>query len=166
MATRRGTVKKTELSAFANVRASGIIAVDLRVDDALVDVALTSGNDDVILISDAGYGKRTPLDQFPRKGRGGQGVIGQQLNDKTGRLIGAIVVDDSHEIMLISEAGILIRTRAAEVRVAGRNTQGVRIMRPTEGDRLVGVDRIEAEPVGEAANGNGNGGNGNEAAPA
>ena len=238
MATRRGTVKKTELAAFANVRASGIIAVDLRVDDALVDVALTSGGDDVILISDAGrairfnegdvrvmgrgatgvrgirliktfaagedesedsaadvaeteenvdtgaadgarvialivprdkggdvltvselgFGKRTPLDQFPRKGRGGQGVIGQQLNDKTGRLIGAIVVDDSHEIMLISEKGVLIRTRAAEVRIAGRNTQGVRLMRPDDGDRLVGVDRIEAE--GEEGNGNGGNGNG------
>jgi DNA gyrase subunit A len=228
MATRRGTVKKTELSAFANVRANGIIAVDLRVDDVLVDVALTNGGDDVILISDAGramrfpesavrsmgrtstgvrgmkllktfaggedevdevadspaedveevdavtsgdsarvialivppregavgdiltvsefgFGKRTPVDQFPRKGRGGQGVIGQQLNDKTGRLIGAIVVDDGHEIMLISEDGNLIRTRASEVRVAGRNTQGVRIMRPVEGDRLVGLDRIEAE---------------------
>jgi DNA gyrase subunit A len=235
MATRRGTVKKTELAAFANVRSSGIIAVDLRVDDALVDVALTSGGGDVILISDAGrairfneadvramgrgatgvrgikliktfagsedesddaasdaaeveesadtgtadsarvialivptdkggdvltvsefgFGKRTPLDQFPRKGRGGQGVIGQQLNDKTGRLIGAIVVDDSHEIMLISEAGVLIRTRAAEVRVAGRNTQGVRLMRPDEGDRLVGVDRIESE--GEEGNGGANG---------
>ena len=228
MATRRGTVKKTELSAFQNVRSNGIIAVDLRVDDALVDVALTTGGSDIILISDAGramrfpesavramgrtstgvrgmkliktfaagedeveevgveagaeeveeiidaaasagdtarvialivpgesgdiltvseygYGKRTPIDQFPRKGRGGQGVIGQQLNDKTGRLIGAIVVDDSHEIMLISETGNLIRTRASEVRVAGRNTQGVRIMRPVDGDRLVGLDRIEAE---------------------
>ena len=225
MVTRRGTVKKTELSAFQNVRSNGIIAVDLRVDDALVDVALTSGSNDIILISDAGramrfneaevrsmgrgatgvrgmrlvktfagseeevegdeavvdgteaddasevsgegarvialivpgvsgdiltvsefgFGKRTPIDQFPRKGRGGQGVIGQQLNDKTGRLIGAIVVDDSHEIMLISETGNLIRTRAAEVRIAGRNTQGVRIMRPVEGDRLVGLDRIEAE---------------------
>jgi DNA gyrase subunit A len=237
MATRRGTVKKTELSAFANVRSNGIIAVDLRVDDALVDVALTTGNDDIILISDAGramrfneaavrvmgrgatgvrgirliktfasgddeaddgnveaadeandvvdagaetarvialivpgaaggdiltvseygYGKRTPLDQFPRKGRGGQGVIGQQLNDKTGRLIGAVLVDDSHELMLISEGGILIRTRAAEVRVAGRNTQGVRVMRAMEGDRLVGLDRIEAEEEGDVVD---------EAAPA
>jgi DNA gyrase subunit A len=72
-------------------------------------------------------------------------VIGQQLNDKTGRLIGALVVDDSHDIMLISESGNLIRTRASEVRIAGRNTQGVRIMRPVDGDRLVGLDRIESE---------------------
>jgi DNA gyrase subunit A len=119
---------------------------------------------DVLTVSEFGFGKRTPLDQFPRKGRGGQGVIGQQLNEKTGRLIGAIVVNDTHEIMLISEAGVLIRTRAVEVRVAGRNTQGVRLMRPDEGDRLVGVDRIETD--GEEANGNGNGhsesGNGGE----
>lgn len=231
MVTKRGTVKKTSLSAFANVRSNGIIAVDLRVDDALVGVALTTGDNDIILISDAGramrfneamvramgrtstgvrgmrltktfatseeeaddavevvvddaddapesngngngdgarvialivpekgdiltvseygFGKRTPVDQFPRKGRGGQGVIGQQLNDKTGRLIGAVVVDDSHELMLISESGNLIRTRASEVRVAGRNTQGVRIMRPIEGDRLVGLDVIEAEDAAE-----------------
>ncbi|HSW11288.1 MAG TPA: DNA gyrase subunit A [Solimonas sp.] len=223
MATRRGTVKKTELSAFANVRSNGIIAVDLRVDDELVGVALTTGQDDIILISDAGrairfneatvrvmgrgatgvrgmrliktfagseeegedavvsevdeavdeaadngegarvislivpetgdiltvsefgFGKRTPIDQFPKRGRGGQGVIGQSLTDKTGRLIGAVTVDDRHELMLISESGNLIRTRASEVRVAGRNTQGVRIMRPVEGDRLVGVDRYVAE---------------------
>ena len=223
MATRRGTVKKTPLEAFANIRSNGLIAVDLRIDDELVDVALTNGSNDIILLSDAGramrfpetavrsmgrgatgvrgmrliktfaaseeegaeevvevvddaddavdtagegarvialiipskgdiltvseygFGKRTPVDQFPRKGRGGQGVIGQQLNDKTGRLIGALVVDDSHDIMLISESGNLIRTRASEVRIAGRNTQGVRIMRPIDGDRLVGLDRIESE---------------------
>ncbi|AXQ29504.1 DNA gyrase subunit A [Solimonas sp. K1W22B-7] len=223
MATRRGTVKKTPLSAFANVRSNGLIAVDLRVDDELVGVALTSGHDDIILISDSGrairfnegdvrsmgrgatgvrgmrllksfagseeegeeavvaeadeaaddtpdngesarvislivpetgdiltvsefgFGKRTPIDQFPKRGRGGQGVIGQALTDKTGRLIGAVTVDDRHELMLISESGNLIRTRAAEVRIAGRNTQGVRIMRPVDGDRLVGVDRYVAE---------------------
>jgi DNA gyrase subunit A len=233
MATRRGTVKKTELAAFANVRANGIIAVDLRVDDALVDVQLTTGDDDVILVSDAGrairfnenavrsmgrgatgvrgirlvksfasedeaedesgdeavvedadaaveangngsdaarvialivpkqgdiltvsefgYGKRTPVDQFPRKGRGGQGVIGQSLSDKTGRLIGAVVVDDTHQVMLISEAGNLIRFKASDVRSMGRNTQGVRLMRPVEGDRLVGLDRIEAEAEADEA---------------
>ncbi|MGH8444452.1 MAG: DNA gyrase C-terminal beta-propeller domain-containing protein, partial [Solimonas sp.] len=226
MATRRGTVKKTELSAFQNVRSNGIIAVDLRVDDELVGVALTKGEDDIILISDAGrairfnegdvrgmgrgatgvrgmrllkafagteegaeetlaedaveagegddaadaladgarvialivaeggdiltvsefgYGKRTPIEQFPRRGRGGQGVIGQSLSERTGRLIGAVTVDDSHEVMLISESGNLIRFRTTDVRSMGRNTQGVRLMRPQEGDRLVGIDRILAE---------------------
>ncbi|WP_028006386.1 DNA gyrase subunit A [Solimonas flava] len=226
MATRRGTVKKTPLAAFQNVRSNGIIAVDLRVDDELVGVALTQGRDDVILISDAGrairfdegdvramgrgatgvrgmrliktfaggdeageeavdeaggelaegdeaadalndgariialivaeggdiltvsefgYGKRTPVEQFPRRGRGGQGVIAQSLSDKTGRLIGAVTVDDSHEVMLISEDGNLIRFRTTDVRTMSRNTQGVRLMRPQDGDRLVGIDRILAE---------------------
>ncbi|NKF22681.1 DNA gyrase subunit A [Solimonas marina] len=231
MATRRGTVKKTELSAFQNVRSNGIIAVDLRVDDELVGVALTSGEDDIILISDAGrairfneadvrgmgrgatgvrgmrllktfssseedaedaadagddadesgealdsarvislivakegdiltvsefgYGKRTPVEQFPLRGRGGQGVIGQALSDKTGRLIGAVTVDDSHEVMLISEFGVLIRFKTTDVRTMSRNTQGVRLMRPQDGDRLVGADRFlvedDDELVAEAA---------------
>jgi DNA gyrase subunit A len=229
MVTRRGTVKKTELSAFQNVRSNGIIAVDLRVDDELVGVALTGGDHEIILISDAGrairfresdvrsmgrgatgvrgmrllksfaggeeadddatddaaaddavsdgahvialivadggdiltvseygYGKRTPVEQFPRRGRGGQGVIAQSLSERTGRLIGAVAVDDTHQVMLISEDGILIRFKTTDVRTMGRNTQGVRLMRPGDGDRLVGVDRIvldedeEAESEGAA----------------
>jgi DNA gyrase subunit A len=222
MATRLGTVKKTRLAAFANIRANGIIAVDLRIDDALVGVALTDGGNDVLLFSDAGrvirfneadvrcmgrvatgvrgmrlirrgdraaedsvedsvdaaiegdeesvaaegariialivadggeiltvseygFGKRTAIDQFPRRGRGGQGVIAQALSDKTGNLIGAIEVRDAHQVMLISEAGILIRFKTTDVRSLGRNTQGVRLMRPDDGDRLVGLDRVEAE---------------------
>jgi DNA gyrase subunit A len=229
LATRRGTVKKTVLAAYANIRANGLIAVDLRADDELIGAALTSGNDDVLLFSDAGrvirfhesnvrpmgrmatgvrgmrlvrvqeseeaetsdgsaeetestdapqagaariiamllaepgrdilvvseygYGKRTPIEQFPLRGRGGMGVIAQALTDKTGDLIGAVTVDDRHEVMLISEAGVLIRTRASEVRIAGRNTQGVRLMRPDDGDRLVGVDRFEPEVAAEAVDG-------------
>jgi DNA gyrase subunit A len=72
-------------------------------------------------------------------------VIAHSLNDKTGDLVSALVVDDSHEIMLITEAGTLIRTRASEVRIAGRNTQGVRIMKPDAGDRIVGIDRFAVE---------------------
>jgi DNA gyrase subunit A len=242
MATRRGTVKKTPLAAFANIRANGIIAVDLRIDDALVNVALTSGNNNILLFSDAGrgirfneadvrsmgrvatgvrgmrlvkagdsaeevaseegaaedaatepavteivetgaasviamivseggdiltvsengFGKRTAIDDFPVHRRGGQGVIAQALNDKTGKLVGAIQVDDRHEVMLISEQGNLIRFKTTDVRTMGRNTQGVRLMRPNEGDRLVGIDRIETD--GEEGNGNGNGA-GAESAP-
>ena len=72
-------------------------------------------------------------------------MIAHSLNDKTGDLVSALVVDDSHEIMLITEAGTLIRTRASEVRIAGRNTQGVRIMKPDAGDRIVGIDRFAVE---------------------
>ena len=227
MATRLGTVKKTELSAFANIRSNGIIAVDLRVDDALVGVALTTGNNDVLMFSDAGrvirfnendvrsmgrtatgvrgmrlvrrdeaseetsdapvidgdaaeaseevaqaqiialivvspetegsapadiltvsengYGKRTPIDQFPLRGRGGMGVLAQALTDKTGNLIGAVEVGDGHQVMLISESANLIRFKTTDVRSMGRNTQGVRLMKPNPGDRLVSLDRIAVE---------------------
>ncbi|MGH9807656.1 MAG: DNA gyrase C-terminal beta-propeller domain-containing protein, partial [Terriglobia bacterium] len=130
-------------------------AADAAGEGARVIALIIPSKGDILTVSECGFGKRTPVDQFPRKGRGGQGVIGQQLNDKTGRLIGALVVDDSHDIMLISESGNLIRTRASEVRVAGRNTQGVRIMRPVDGDRLVGLDRIESEDdeTGEVSEG-------------
>jgi DNA gyrase subunit A len=104
-------------------------------------------------VSEYGYGKRTPIDQFPLRGRGGQGVIAQALSDKTGNLVGAIEVHDGHEVMLISEAGILIRFKTTDVRTMSRNTQGVRLMRPVDGDRLVGVDRVEADEERDEADG-------------
>jgi DNA gyrase subunit A len=116
---------------------------------------VAEGDGDVLTVSSQGYGKRTPIAQFPLRGRGGQGVIAQALNAKTGDLVGALPVNDAHEIMLITESGNLIRTRASEVRVAGRNTQGVRIMRPDAGDRLVGLDRIETEAEDDVAAGDG-----------
>jgi DNA gyrase subunit A len=87
------------------------------------------------------------IDHFPLRGRGGQGVIAQALSEKSGKLIGAVEVHDRHEIMLISDGGRLIRIAASEIKQLGRNTQGVRIARPTEGDKLVGLDRIEAAEV-------------------
>ncbi|HWY24206.1 MAG TPA: DNA gyrase C-terminal beta-propeller domain-containing protein, partial [Nevskia sp.] len=102
-----------------------------------------------------GYGKRTPIDGFPLRGRGGQGVIAQALSDKSGNLIGAVEVDDTHDIMLISDGGRLIRVAAKEIKTLGRNTQGVRVVRPTDGDRLVSLDRMtpEGAPEGEPGNG-------------
>jgi DNA gyrase subunit A len=101
-------------------------------------------------VSGQGYGKRTPIDGFPLRGRGGQGVIAQALSDKTGELIGAVEVDDSHDIMLISDGGRLIRVAAKEIKTLGRNTQGVRVVRPSEGDRLVSLDRMAPESDDEA----------------
>ena len=106
---------------------------------------------DILTVSEFGYGKRTAIANFPLRGRGGQGVIAQALSDKTGRLLGALDINDRHELMLISDAGHLIRVRAAEIKQLGRNTQGVRIARPSEGDRLVGLDRIEPDPEADAA---------------
>jgi DNA gyrase subunit A len=131
--------------------------VDDAVEEALVEVAarvialIVAKQGDILTISETGYGKRTPIEQFPLRGRGGMGVIAQALSDKSGNLIGAIEVEDGHQVMLISESGNLIRFKTTDVRTMGRNTQGVRLMRPVDGDRLVSVDRIEAEDEGESA---------------
>jgi len=193
MATSHGTVKKTPLSAFSRPRANGIIAIDLREGDRLVNVAITDGRQDIMLFSSAGkairfkesdvrtmgrgaagvrgirlaaghelialiivdegliltatergYGKRTLVEEFPLRGRGGQGVIGIQTSDRNGRTVGALQVRDDDEIMLISMNGTLVRTAVADISILGRNTQGVRLIRVGDDDRLVGLERIES----------------------
>jgi len=198
MATSGGTVKKTALSQFSRPRTSGIIAIDLR-SDYLVDVAITDGdreillvasngkairfaesdvrpmgrgaagvrgikladNDDVIALcvldegmilsaTEHGYGKRTSPDEFPRQGRGGQGVIAIQTTERNGRTVGALQVADDDEIMLISSTGTLVRTPVRDISVIGRNTQGVRLIRLESDQRLVGLARIEGMESDEA----------------
>ena len=94
-------------------------------------------------VSEKGYGKRTALDDFPVKGRGGQGVIAMQASDRNGALVGALLVSDQDEIMLISDQGTLVRTRVGEISLLSRNTQGVRLIRVRADEKLVGVARIE-----------------------
>ncbi len=109
----------------------------------------------ILVATEHGYGKRTALADFPTQGRGGQGVIAIQTTDRNGRLVGALQVADDDEIMLISSGGTLVRTRVADVSVQGRNTQGVRLIRLDDGDRLVGLERIEVladEDEGEEQN--------------
>ncbi len=191
MATAQGTVKKTPLSDFSRPRSNGIIAVDLRVDDYLVNVDVTDGTRDVMLFSSAGkairfkesdvrpmgrtacgvrgirlsadqrvialiivdegtvlmatengYGKRTLVSDYPTHGRGGQGVISIQGSDRNGDVVGAVLVGDEDEIMLISNGGTLVRTRVNEISTMGRNTQGVRLINLHNDERLVGVERI------------------------
>jgi DNA gyrase subunit A len=191
MATANGTVKKTSLSNFARPRASGLIAVDLRDGDYLVNVAITDGSRDVMLFNNVGkvirfkevdvrpmgrtacgvrgiklkggqrvismiiasaspvltatengFGKRTMADDYPVYGRGGQGVIAIQVTERNGDVVGAVHADDSDEVMLISGGGTLVRTRVNEISVMGRNTQGVRLISLTSGEKLVGIERI------------------------
>jgi DNA gyrase subunit A len=192
MATRNGTVKKTPLSAFSRPRASGIIAVDLRDDDQLVEVEVTDGTREVMLFTSGGkairfseeevrpmgrdstgvrgvklgtgqtvialivvrdglvltasangYGKLTPLEDYPVHGRGGQGVIALQTTERNGETVAALQVTPEHELMLISSDGTLVRTPVADVSIVGRNTQGVRLIRLSDGERLTGVERVE-----------------------
>ena len=193
MATSGGTVKKTPLSQFSRPRASGIIAIDLRNADRLVDAAITDGNAEILLVASSGkairfkesdvrpmgrgaagvrgikladghevialsildegmiltatengYGKRTQVDEFPVQGRGGQGVIAIQTTARNGRTVGALQVAEDDEIMLISSNGTLVRTPVADISIVGRNTQGVRLIRVEEGQRLVGLAGIES----------------------
>lgn len=192
MATSAGTVKKTPLNEFERQRANGKIAIDLREDDTLVGVAVTDGQQNVLLfassgkancfnesdvrsmgrtasgvrgmrlqddqkiisliiaaegtvltITENGYGKRTRLEEFTLHKRGGQGMIGIQTSARNGALVGAVLVNEHDEIMLITDGGILVRTPVDGISVVGRNTQGVRIIRLDKGEKVIGVDRIE-----------------------
>ena len=211
MATSQGTVKKTALSDFSNPRKAGIIAVDLDEGDYLIGAAVTDGEHDVMLFSDAGkavrfsegdvramgrtargvrgmaleegqkviamlvadderrsvltatengYGKRTPLIEHTRHGRGTKGMIAIQSSERNGRMVAAILVEEGDEIMLITTGGVLVRTRVDEIREMGRATQGVTLIGVEEGDTLSRVQRVVGSDspevlaaVGESAEG-------------
>ncbi len=104
----------------------------------------------VLTATENGYGKRTPVDDYPVHGRGGQGVISIQTTERNGAVVGAELVKDEHEIMLITDGGTLVRTRVAEISTLGRNTQGVKLINLTASEKLVGIERIvEDEEVDE-----------------
>ena len=131
--------------------ATGVRGMRLSSGEHVVSLIVVDGDDDVLTATERGFGKRTELAEYPRKGRGTQGVIAIQCSERNGALIGAVQLGESHELMLISNVGTLVRTRAAEVARVGRNTQGVTLIRlPTE-EQLVGVVRVEA--FGEEGNG-------------
>ncbi|HEY7116081.1 MAG TPA: DNA gyrase subunit A [Tepidisphaeraceae bacterium] len=205
-ATAKGTVKKTALSAYGNIRTNGIIAIGLEEGDELIAVELTSGKDHIVLGTRSGlairfeeadvramgrpaggvtgarfkregdsvvsmivipngdntccqiltacvngYGKRTPLEDYPVKGRGTRGVINIDANDRNGDVVGMQRVIDSDEVMFITERGILMRTRVSEIRQTGRNAAGVRLIRLDEGDKLVALARIDPAEAKEDA---------------
>ena len=193
MATSEGTVKKTALTAFSNPRKAGIIAVNLDDGDHLIGVAITDGQCDVMLFSDAGkavrfaetdvrpmgrdargvrgmtledgqaviamlvakdesqsvltatengYGKRTPVAEYTRHGRGTKGMIAIQTSDRNGRLVGAVLVEPTDEVMLISTGGVLIRTSVDSIREMGRSTQGVTLINLDEGTFLASIEKV------------------------
>ena len=220
MATEYGTIKRVELEQFSNVRSNGLRAIELNGDDTLIGVAITDGEQQIMLFSNEGkairfaetdvrsmgrsakgvrgmrvtigaaalleenedndvdsddedgsdsalisrivslvvvpetgevlcasengYGKRTPVDDFPTKKRGGKGVIAIKTSERNGQLVGAVAIDETKELMLISDGGTLVRTRASEVAQTGRNAQGVRLIRLGNEELLVGVVSVEA----------------------
>ena len=115
----------------------------------VVSMIVVDGDGDILTASENGYGKRTPVSEFPRKGRGTQGVIAMQTSERNGDLVGAIQLTETHEILLISDQGTLVRTRAAEVSQVGRNTQGVTLMRVAEDEKLIAVERVDVLEVAD-----------------
>ena len=125
----------------------------VRLDEGQKVIALiVVGEGAVLTVTENGYGKRTPVDDYPRKGRGGQGVIAIQTSERNGRLVGAVQVESDHEIMLITDGGTLVRTRVEEISLVSRNTQGVKLISLQGSEKLTGIEKVES--IGEA-DGNG-----------
>src|SRR6185312_4509617 len=122
----------------------GIKLADAQEVSALIVVGQGESGGSVLTASASGYGKRKPVGDFPVHGRGGQGVIAMQTSDRNGTTVAALQVLPGQEIMLISSTGTLVRTSVDGVSELGRNTQGVRLIRLSEGERLVGIERIES----------------------
>lgn len=128
--------------------AAGVRGIKLAAGDRVVSLIIPRTDGAVLTATANGYGKRTSLSEYPVKSRGTQGVISIKVDDRNGKVVGAIQVDEHNEIMLITNAGTLVRTRVSEVSVIGRNTGGVRLIRTMEGEIVVSLARI-AEPSDE-----------------
>ena len=135
--------------------AAGVRGIKLGDGQELVGL-IVIGEGNILTASENGYGKLTPLDDFPAHGRGGQGVIALQTTDRNGATVAALQVTAGQEVMMISSTGTLVRTPVDEISVVGRNTQGVRLIRLGEGERLVGIERID-ETLDVAVEGGGEG---------
>jgi DNA gyrase subunit A len=125
--------------------ASGVRGIRLPDGDEVISLIIPDPDGRILTASENGYGKLTPVEEFPVHGRGGQGVIAMQTSERNGRLVAATQVATTDELMLMSSSGTLVRTRAGEISVLGRNTQGVRLIRLDDGERLIGVEPVEPE---------------------
>ncbi|MFD3155343.1 DNA gyrase subunit A [Haloimpatiens sp. FM7330] len=195
MATKAGLIKKTSLSQYSNIRKNGLNAINLKEDDELIDVKLTEGNNQIVVItrdgysirfeeqdvrpmgrtatgvkaitlrkediavamnvvseeeqllviSQNGFGKRTPISEYNTQRRGGKGVITYKITDKTGYIVGAKMVKDTDEIMLINSKDIVIRINVSDISVTSRNTMGVTLMKTGEEIEVVAVAKINCD---------------------
>jgi len=123
--------------------ATGVRGIRLMENEKVVSLIVPQGEGDVLTATENGFGKRTPIGEYPAKSRATKGVVSIKVSERNGLVVGAIQVDESKEIMLISDQGTLVRTRASEVSTVGRNTQGVRLIRTADDERVVGLQRID-----------------------
>ncbi len=140
--------RETDVRAMGRT-ARGIRGIRLGSGHSMISLIIPRPQGMVLTVSENGYGKRTQLEEYPTKGRGGKGMIAMSTSERNGRTVGAVQVFEGDELMLISNQGTLVRTRTDEVSILGRNTQGVRVIRTKEGESLVGVQRID-EPAAES----------------
>ena len=123
--------------------ATGVRGIKLQEGQRVVSLIVPRGNGAILTATENGYGKRTPLEDYPAKSRATQGVVSIKVSERNGKVVGAVQVDETDEIMLISNMGTLVRTRVGEVSTVGRNTQGVRLIRTADDEKVVGLQRIE-----------------------
>ena len=150
--------KGEEVVSLIVAESAGGIELDEEIGDEVIDDAIEVGTDVVEVVetvvddgassyiltaTENGYGKRTPLAEYPRKGRGTQGVIGIQTTERNGKLVGAVLLGGNDEVLLISDGGTLVRTRSSEISRVGRNTQGVTLIRLSKGEKLQAVERLD-----------------------
>lgn len=206
MCTLKGTIKKTDMTAFSHVRQNGIIAINLEEGDKLIGAEITDGNCDVIIgtheglacrfresdvramgrtaagvrgislaksdyvismiiirrsdsqvlvVSENGYGKRTKFEDFRLTKRGAKGVISMNLTTKTGKVVGLLPAVDSEDLVVMTVNGILIRQSIKHIRTIGRNTQGVKLIRLDEGDRIADITTVNRDDDEEIIDENG-----------
>ena len=125
--------------------ARGVKGMKLKKDQKLISLNVADPSKTVLCLSENGYGKKTQLDDFPTHNRGGQGVISIKTSERNGAMVAAALVDEADGIMLISDKGTMIRTNVAQVPTLSRNTQGVKIITPKEGEKLIECVNIPQE---------------------
>jgi DNA gyrase subunit A len=196
MSTRQGIIKKTNIMEYSNARKSGLQAIALKDEDELIDVRLTDGERNVVIvtregmsitfsetdvrpvgrvsqgvigikldegdyvvgmepiydekafllaITENGFGKRTELEEYRVQTRAGKGVITYKTTNKTGKVVGIMIVKDDDDVMLISDTGVIIRLEVNNISVLGRSTQGVTLMRATDGGKVVSIAKVSPE---------------------
>jgi len=133
---------ETDVRAMGRT-ARGVRGIRLQEGQTMISLIVLKPGGAILTATEHGYGKRTLVEEFPAHGRGGQGVIAIQTSDRNGHVVGAVQAFDQDELILISDAGTLVRTRVDEISVVGRNTQGVRLIHLADAERLVEIQRIE-----------------------
>ncbi len=200
MATSNGLVKKTKLSEYSNIRKTGIQAITLKENDELIDVRLTNGTNDIVIvtrnglsirfkeeevravgrtsmgvkgielsnddrvigmepikpvegengyvlaITENGFGKRSEIEDYRCQGRAGKGVLTYKVTSKTGNIVGVKIVGEDEDVMMITDTGVIIRINVKDISILGRNTQGVTLMRTSDGGKVINIAKVPEDP--------------------